>query len=200
MMRPVSLTFTLLGCLVAFGCRDGGSAALGGQVLGKTVVEPFEFGSVTLSDDTWLKTQFLDTKEYYLRIPNDDLLKPFRERAGRPAPGERLGGWYDAGSGHVFYQIVSGYARMYAITGDERCRDKARTLIEEWARCIEPDGYFLSRKGASEQAYLYDKAIDALLDMDCYCGDRRALGSLDRITGVLSSTADPGPLSRWPLN
>ena len=83
-----------------------------------------------------------EVRDDYLRIPNDDLLKGFRQRAGLPAPGKDLGGWYSGDVFSVFGQIVSGLSRLYAATGDPACREKADSLIAEWAKCIAPDGYF----------------------------------------------------------
>ena len=42
------------------------------------------------------------------------------QRAGRPAPGNDFGGRYRDDVFHVFGQIVSGYARLYAATGEAR--------------------------------------------------------------------------------
>src|SRR5262249_55238534 len=104
-------------------------------------LEPFGYGRVTL-DQGPLRQQVDAAREDYLRIPNDDLLKGFRQRAGRPAPGRDLGGWYSSDVFHVFGQFLSGLARLYAATGDVACREKAEALLEGWAECIEPDGYF----------------------------------------------------------
>ena len=82
-----------------------------------------------------------ETKEYYLRIPNDDLLKGFRQ-ARDVLPGRNLGGWYTSDTFHVFGQIVSGLARLHAASGDPACRRKVDVLLAEWAKCIASDGYF----------------------------------------------------------
>ena len=59
---------------------------------GKRVVQPFDYRGVTL-DAGPLKAQVDEVRVFYLAIPDDDLLKCFRARAGRPAPGNDLGGW-----------------------------------------------------------------------------------------------------------
>ena len=61
----------------------------------KLAIEPFGYHGVSL-DDGPLRQQCDSTREAYLRIPNDDLLKGFRQRARRPAPGTDLGGWYSS--------------------------------------------------------------------------------------------------------
>lgn len=147
----------------------------------KKVIEPFDYRGVTL-DDGSLRRQFDETRDYYLRIPNDDLLKGFRERAGKPAPGERLLGWYGNDTFHIFGQIVSGLSRMYAATGDPACREKVRVLIREWAKCIADDGYFYYSTKPNAPYYVYDKMVCGLLDAHLYCGNRDALRHLSRIT------------------
>jgi DUF1680 family protein len=148
---------------------------------GKRIVEPFDYQNVTL-DDGSLRRQFDDTREYYLRIPNDDLLKGFRSRAGRPAPGEDLGGWYTGDIFHIFGQVVSGLARMYRATGDPACRDKVNVLVSEWGKCIADDGYFFYSKQPNAPHYIYDKTVCGLVDAYLYCGNKEALRHLSRIT------------------
>jgi hypothetical protein len=83
----------------------------------------------------------LEVRDCYLGVPNDDYLKGFRKRAGKPALGADLGGWYTPGTFHVFGQVLLGLARMHAATGDAACREKLNALIHEWSLCIEPDDY-----------------------------------------------------------
>lgn len=146
---------------------------------GKRVIYPFNYKNVTLENGD-LSRQFTEVCEYYLRIPNDDLLKPYRERAGKSAPGVNLGGCY---IGHnPFGQIISGYARMYAATGDRIFKDKAVSLINGWAECIEPDGFFFAEKDPQIIPYLYEKMVCALVDVFEFCGDKSALDYLSKIT------------------
>jgi hypothetical protein len=58
----------------------------------KRYLEPFNYTGVRLLDGM-LRKQYLATREYYYNLPDDDLLKGFRKRAGLPAPG------HDAGRG-----------------------------------------------------------------------------------------------------
>jgi len=145
---------------------------------GKRIVEPFNYHGVTLGGN--LQRQFSEVCEYYLRIPNDDLLKPYRERAGKPAPGADLGGCYV--SHNPFGQFLAGYARMYAATGDKVYKDKAITLMNGWADCIEPDGFFFVEKNPQLMPYYYEKMVGGLLDIYTYCGDKTALDYLKQIT------------------
>ena len=146
------------------------------------MLEAFDYHGVRL-DAGMLRRQFDETRDFYLRVPNDDLLKGFRERAGLPAPGVELGGWYSKDCGNILGQFLSGLARMYAATGDAACKAKADALLHEWAACIGPDGYpFYSLKPASA-TYNYDKLVGGLVDMIVYCGNTEAPECLARITG-----------------
>ena len=138
----------------------------------------FDYRGVTL-DGGRMRMQLDEVRDDYLRIPNDDLLKGFRQRAGLPAPGNDLGGWYTADVFSVFGQIVSGLARIYAATGDAACRDKADALVAEWAKCIAPDGYFYYSTKPNAPHYVYDKMVGGLVDDYLYCGNKDALGHLE---------------------
>jgi DUF1680 family protein len=145
------------------------------------LIEPFDYRGVSLGPGP-LKSQVDEVRQFYLAIADDDLLKGFRARAGHPAPGKDLGGWYSSDTFLVFGQIVSGLSRLYAGTHDEQCRDKADRLISEWAKCIEPDGYFYASRKPNAPHYIYDKILWGLLDDYLYCENRAALDSLSRIT------------------
>jgi len=156
---------------------------------GASLIEPFDYRGVTLNDGTLLR-QVLEVRDFYLRVPNDDYLKPFRQRAGKPAPGADLGGWYTPGTFHVFGQVLSGLARMHAATGDAACREKLDSLIKEWSLCIEPDGYFYSTKPPAPPHYIYEKMAGGLLDAYLYGGNPEALALLDRITAWAEKNLD----------
>lgn len=143
---------------------------------------PFDYAGVRMNDGL-LKRQLDDAKEFYLRIPNDDLLLGFRRRAGKPHPGRDLGGWYSDDVFHVFGQILSGLSRMYAATGDEACKSKAEALYEGWRECIAPDGYFYYSNKPNAPHYIFDKMVGGLVDMAAYLGKSDVLGPLATITG-----------------
>jgi DUF1680 family protein len=151
------------------------------EPLGKRLIEPFDYRGVTLGPGP-TKDQVEEVRQFYLAIPDNGLLKGFRSRAGQPAPGNDLGGWYSSDTFLVFGQIVSGLARLYAGTGDSACRDKANKLIAEWAKCIEPDGYFYASRKPNAPHYIYDKMLWGLLDSYFYCSNKEALAHLSRIT------------------
>src|SRR5262249_6418823 len=105
--RPLALAIAVAGAAAAQ--RPAPAVAPGLHAL--------DFAGVTI-DDGLLRRCLDETREFYLRIPDDDLLRPFRVRKGLPAPGAVLGGWYANDVFHPFGQIVSGLARLGAATGD----------------------------------------------------------------------------------
>jgi hypothetical protein len=60
-------------------------------------LEQFAYGEVELLEGP-MRPQFDANHALFLALNEDMLLKPFRERAGQPAPGEDMGGWYDNSS------------------------------------------------------------------------------------------------------
>jgi DUF1680 family protein len=162
-------------------CLPSTASAQPAPIKGKLLLDNFDYRGVTL-DGGRMRMLLDDTRDDYLRIPNDDLLKGFRQRAGLPAPGNDLGGWYSDDVFSVFGQIVSGLARTYAATGDPACRDKANVLIAEWAKCIAADGYFFYSQKPNAPHYVYDKTVSGLLDAYLYCGNKDALRHLSKIT------------------
>jgi uncharacterized protein len=147
----------------------------------RTELQSFGYHGVTL-DGGPLRHQVDAACEDYLRIPNDDLLKGFRQRAGKRAPGADLGGWYTSDIFHVFGQILSGLARLHAATGDPALREKAEALLAGWADCIEPDGYFYYSRKPNAPHYIYDKILGGLTDMIIHCQSKLAAESLAKIT------------------
>ncbi|MBR4748643.1 MAG: glycoside hydrolase family 127 protein, partial [Abditibacteriota bacterium] len=144
----------------------------------KYTIEPLMYSQVELGGD--LARQFRETADYYYGLNNDDMLKPYRERASMPAPGRDMGGVY---VGHSpFGQFLAGYAKMFAVTRDEKYRDKALSLMDGWAETIEEDGFFFDTREPHLCAYIYEKLMGGLLDIYYYCGEPRALEYLKRIT------------------
>ena len=158
----------------------------------KTLLEPFNYDGVHLLDGM-LKKQYSMGRDYFFDIPDDDILKGFRRRAGLQAPGKDLGGWISGdpnviawwSGGDVsgtFGQWLSGMARMSKATGDEAIGRKATHLMLEWAKAIEPDGFFYYSRKPWAPHYTYDKTVCGLLDLFEYCDRRDALPLLEKIT------------------
>ncbi len=173
----ISLTLLIIISVVVIDV-----AAQSVQPKGKLVLQPFAYGNVQLLDSKW-KDQVQETMEYYLRVPNDDLLKGFRKRAHLPTYGAAdLGGWYSHEYWSPFGQIISGLSRFYAATGDIRCKIKADALIKGWGECIDTSGYFFFTDTPNAQHYIYEKTVCGLVDAYTYTGNKDALRYLDVIT------------------
>lgn len=135
-------------------------------------LEPFDYRGVRL-----LPGPFADrlaaTRAFYLSVPDDDIVKGFREKAGLPAPGTHLGGWCDKSSALLFGQWLSGMARIYRATGDAELRDKAVRLMTAWGETLPKQTF---------GHYDYDKFVCGLVDMAEYADCPAALPLLARMT------------------
>jgi len=143
----------------------------------------FNYSNVKLAESRF-KNQFSRTLDYYYKIPDDSLLYGFRKRAGLKTPGRELYGWYGAGLGNIFGQIIGSYAKMYASTNDIKLKNKNNYLVEEWAKCLDEDGYFYyNPKGhVLDPHYEYEKILGGLLDSYEYAQNDDALKYLNKIT------------------
>ena len=150
----------------------------------------FGYGEVTIQSSLH-QAQLDETHAVLMNLSEDSLLKPFRQMAGAPGPGEDLGGWYnydpnydwhkdDAGfaPGATFGQWVSALARYYAITGSEETREKTLRLNRLYAETISGDFYEKNRF----PAYCYDKLVMGLIDSHQFVRDPEAFAILERTT------------------
>jgi len=149
----------------------------------KVVIEPFNYEGVQLLNGR-LKNQFEQIRDFYYALRANDILYSFRLRAGiKHPPGKNIGG--AAGrAGLTFGQWIGAFARMYKATDDTALRDKAIYLMDEWAKTIDKDGYFLPFEFGehAHYHYIYDKFVQGLVDIYEYIGCERALQYLERIT------------------
>ena len=158
------------------------------------MITPFDFSGVRLGESPF-NDQFERMKEYFLAVPNNDILRGFRERAGLAAPGSDLGGWYNADIpwpsslkhrpttlANPFGQWIGAFSRMYKATGDARILSKVDYLLHEWAKTIDDDGYFFSGDNPAITHYDYEKMIGGLADAYEYAGIDHALVHAERIT------------------
>ena len=138
-------------------------------------------------------------------MDEDMLMKPFRQRAGLPAPGDDMGGWYDNDPdfnphghfhgfipGHSFGQYLSSLSRAYAITGSKPTQAKVQRLVRAFAPTITSkfyDGYRLP-------AYTYDKTSCGLIDAHEFAADGKALDVLNAATDAVLPHLPAKALSR----
>lgn len=175
-------------CLCAAATMPFRAHAENAPVVTPAIFE-FDHKDVQLLDSP-LRDQFFQQRDLYMSLDQDALLKPFRIRAGQPAPGADMGGWYDNAPqdfyvddhdwphanwhgyipGHSFGQYVSALARGYAVTGDTKVRDHIQTLLTGYEPTISPkffDDYTLP-------AYTFDKLFVGLMDAWYYAGIEQA--------------------------
>lgn len=122
-----------------------------------------------------LAAQYNRIHTAYRKLDEDRILKVYRQRAGLPAPGADMGGWYDAEGfvpGHLIGQFISGMARLYAATGDQACADKARRLVEGYAAAFARDSnpYASPKASTTWPCYILDKYEIGLLDAATLAG------------------------------
>ena len=142
-----------------------------------------------------------------MSISDDTMLRPFRQKAGLPCPGDSIGGWYDfdanydgtqAGNstgfapGHCFGQWLSALARAYAITGSLVILAKVKRLLAGYSETICGEFY----ENFRFPAYTYDKLVGGLLDVYELTGDKDALQILDRTTDAALPNLPPRALNR----
>ena len=165
----------------------------------------FSYGEVELLAGP-LRDQFDRNHGFYRGLDHDALLKPFRQRAGLPAPGAEMGGWYswapldainrpgDNGfaPGHSFGQYLSGLSRAYAATGDKQTQEKVHRLVRDFAPAIS--GKFWD--GHRFPAYTYDKICIGLIDAHQLAQAPDALAVLDKALDSVAAHLPPGGISR----
>ncbi|MGA9465096.1 MAG: beta-L-arabinofuranosidase domain-containing protein [Terracidiphilus sp.] len=165
----------------------------------------FGYGEVALLEGP-LREQFDTNHASYLALDEDSLLKPFRQRAGLPAPGEDMGGWYswaplsdldkpgDNGfaPGHSFGQYLSGLARDYAATGDKATQEKVHRLVRNFAPAISSQFWNDNRF----PAYTYDKISIGMIDAHEFAGDPQAFKALDATFDSVMKRLPPRGISR----
>jgi hypothetical protein len=141
---------SMAGTAFASGLRLHGAAGL--RNADQAPLDEFHYGDVSLASDMH-ESQLMNTHEVLMALSEDSLLKPFRQMAGMPAPGDNLGGWYNYDPNYdyrkgfdegfapacTFGQWISALARVYAITGEEATREKVLRLNRLYAETISPD-------------------------------------------------------------
>jgi hypothetical protein len=180
-------------------------AAVGNQPDLRSPLSQFGYGDVELLEGP-LRQQFQTNHAFYAALDEDSLLKPFRQRAGLPAPGEEMGGWYSwaplgdldkpgnngFAPGHSFGQYLSGLARDYAASGSRPTQEKVHRLVASFAPAISSHFW----DGNRFPAYTYDKISIGLLDAHQFAAAPDALKVLDKALDSVSAHLPPGGISR----
>ena len=116
-------------------------------------LQEFRYNDVELAPGP-AQAQFDQTFTVLMSLNEDSLLKPWRLRAGLPAPGPELGGWYDevplektesGGHGfapaHCFGQWISALSRGYAINRSPEIRARLKRLLDLYEPTISSRFY-----------------------------------------------------------
>ena len=178
------------------------AAAVCVRAAAREPLREFAYRDVALTGGP-LKAQYDWVHAHFLSLDNDRLLKVYRQRAGLPAPGEDMGGWYDADGfvpGHTIGQYISGLSRIYATTRDPAAAVKVRALVEGYAATLGPGGYpYASEKAAvTWPCYVLDKYVIGMLDAHRLAGVAAARDLVSRvirgaIPHIPDHTYDRGP-------
>jgi DUF1680 family protein len=97
---------------------------------------PFALEDVRLLDGPFRDAMIRD-QEYLLGLDQDRLLHNFRVTAGLPSTAAPLGGWEAPDvelRGHAVGHYLSAVSTMYATTGDARFKQRADSLVAEFAK------------------------------------------------------------------
>lgn len=184
------------------------TASFGGQGTGKEPAQgrlsEFGYGDVELAPGP-MQAQLEQTMGVLMSLNEDSLLKPWRMRAGLPAPGPELGGWYDElplqktesgghgfAPGHCFGQWISALSRGYAIGRDQAVRTRLGRLLDLYGQAISTKFYTNFRF----PAYNFDKMVIGLIDAHEFGAMPQAFTLLERTTDAAQPRLPPHALNR----
>jgi uncharacterized protein len=162
---------------------------------GEEILTEFHYSQVSFPQGP-LRTQVEQNIALLLSLEDERLLKPIRQRAGLPAPGDDMGGWYDnyphptaennyhgAIPAHSFGQYLSALARFYVSTGDPAIQAKVHRLVVGFAQTIDNQGKFW--REYPQPAYTHDKNVCGLIDAHIYCASPHALPAMKLATDAI---------------
>jgi DUF1680 family protein len=151
----------------------------------KVKLREFAYSQVALTEGP-LADMYRRTRAHFLALDEDRVLKVYRQRAGLPAPGRDMGGWYDADGfvpGHLIGQFISGLSRFHANSGDPASAAKVRRLVQGYAAAFEKDGepYASPKAPATWACYVLDKYEIGFLDAATLASIDEARALLPRV-------------------
>jgi DUF1680 family protein len=193
---------------MATGLAIGATSVLGpksfGEAAPQALLQEFNYGDVELAPGK-ARSQFEETQATILSLNDDSILRPWRLRAGLPAPGDPLGGWYDDvplvktpsggegfAPGECTGQWVSALARGYAATKNPATLAKLQRLLELYEPAISPRFY----TNFMYPAYNYDKWVIGLIDAHQFAGISNAFDLLNKTTDAAEPHLPPTALDR----
>lgn len=172
---------------------------LGGAALTAAAAPPssrrklreFAYGDVKLTSGL-IGDMYRRMQAHFMSLDEDRILKVYRQRAGMPAPGRDMGGWYDADGfvpGHLMGQFISGLSRIHAHTGLPEAAAKARRLVRGYGATLERDGIpYASPNAVTWACYILDKFEIGLIDAARLAGVDEARPLLARVISGAQAT------------
>ncbi len=163
----------------------------------RLVLLPVAYRAVQLTPGV-PERQRRETVAVLLALTDDELLKPYRARSDKPAPGNDLGGWYDAHAycpGHTFGQWLSAFARTYAIDGDPQVRARVQGLVSGLADSFDAKGSFFGGDNRFP-AYTLEKLNCGLVDALAFADDAQAADVLRQVNRLAQPYLPEKALSR----
>ncbi len=161
-LLKAAVTPVVLNAVRPFACY-----AATPSIVAREPLNQFDYAQVKITGGPFAE-QYAAMHAQYLALSNDRLLKVYRQRAGMPAPGADMGGWYDLDGfvpGHSLGQYISGLARVGAATGDAACHQKVRDLVEGFAATLGPENQSILRPKTNLWiCYILDKHFAGLID------------------------------------
>jgi len=148
-------------------------------------LQEFDYAQVRLIGGP-LKAHYDRILASYLALDNDRLLQVYRERAGLPAPGAPMGGWYGADGfvpGHSLGQYISGLSRFGRAASNSACHAKVSELVEGFAATLGPENRIYAGPNAEKvwPCYVLDKHLAGLIDAYLLSDIKPAHELLDRV-------------------
>jgi DUF1680 family protein len=167
---------------------------------------PFDLGQVRLTGSRWQDNQNR-TLNYLRFVDPDRLLYNFRANHRLSTAGAAANGGWDAPDfpfrSHVQGHFLSAWAQAYAVLGDTVCRDRAKYVVAELAKCQAnnaaagfnrgylsgfPESDFTSLEAGTLNNgnvpyYCVHKTLAGLLDVWRYVGCTRARDVLLSLAG-----------------
>ncbi len=163
----------------------------------RVLLSPMPYSAVTLSPGK-PEQQRKDTVAVLFSLSDDELLKPYRVRSGKNAPGRAIGGWYDAYAycpGHTFGQWLSAFARTAAIDNSDPMRARVRGLVAGLGDSFDANGSFFNDDNRFP-AYTLEKLNCGLIDAYQFGDDRNAAEVLHRVNALAQQHLPEKALSR----
>jgi uncharacterized protein len=163
----------------------GGAARELPALAGSEPLAELDYGAVRLIGGP-LKQQYDRIHAAYLALDSDRLLSVYRERAGLPAPGAPMGGWYARDGfvpGHSLGQYIAGLARIGRTTDDPACNNKVADLVSGFAATLGPHDQCFAGPNAENvwPCYILDKHIAGLIDAFNLSGVSQARELIPRV-------------------